>query len=197
MNQRRPIITGLYSVLLFMLVLAAPYAHAKVTLSYSTYIGGFGFDSSYGIAVDQEGCAYITGSTTSDDFPTVNGYSSYQSILVNPVFVTKVNPEGDGLVYSTFLGSTGSAGGFGPTGVESGGIAVDREGCAYVTGFTDSPDFPVKNAFQETPGGGMEAFVAKLNGSGNELVYATYLGGAYGDEESCFFLPSCLPFSVN
>ena len=111
MNQRRPIITGLYSVLLFMLVLAAPYAHAKVTLSYSTYIGGFGFDSSYGIAVDQEGCAYITGSTTSDDFPTVNGYSSYQSILVNPVFVTKVNPEGDGLVYSTFLGSTGSAGG--------------------------------------------------------------------------------------
>jgi hypothetical protein len=141
-------------------------------LGYSTYLGGNGTDSGNGIAVDSSGNAYITGSTESTNFPTTPG--AFQTTCNGgsncatdgDAFVTKLNPAGSALVYSTFLGGSNTDVGL--------GIAVDSSGNAYVTGSTASADFPVtSSAFQTTPGG---IFVTKLNPSGSALVYSTYLG---------------------
>ncbi len=147
-------------------------------LVYSTYLGGSGFDSGNGIAVDASGNAYVTGDTRSfSDFPTTAG--AFQTTFgggADDVFVTKLNPTGSALVYSTFLGGSGNE--------EGQGIAVDASGNAYVTGETRSPNFPTTaGAFQTTLGGGAstDAFVTKLNPTGSALVYSTYLGGSGGD----------------
>ena len=127
-----------------------------------------------GIAVDTSGNAYVTGFTCSTDFPTTAG--AFQTTFggVADGFVTELNPTGSGLVYSTYLGGNGYDHGF--------GIAVDTSGNAYVTGFTDSSDFPTTaGAFQTTFGGFGDAFVTKLNSTGSGLVYSTYLGGS-GDD---------------
>ncbi|HLJ95307.1 MAG TPA: SBBP repeat-containing protein [Gemmataceae bacterium] len=158
-------------------------------LSYSTYLGGspnaFPGDGGVGIAVDSAGCAYVTGYTTSPDFPTAN---PFQPALGNPyydgnAFITKLTADGSGLIYSTYLGGSGNAanGGSGDRGV---GIAVDAAGSAYVTGFTTSSDFPTVNAFQPILGGSgaTNAFVAKLTPDGSALVYSTYLGGSSFDD---------------
>jgi hypothetical protein len=139
---------------------------------YSTYLGGSGYDYGYGIAVDAAGNAYVTGYTTSTNFPTVN---PFQASLdgTEDAFVTKLNTAGNAVVYSTYLGGSGGDGGY--------GIAVDAAGNAYVTGYTYSTDFPTKNPFQATLGGGSDAFVVKFNTSGNAVVYSTYLGGSGGD----------------
>ena len=148
---------------------------AGTALVYSTYLGGNGFDSGRGIAVDAAGNAYVTGYTSSTNFPTMN---PIQASLDGgeDAFVTKLNAVGNGLVYSTYLGGSG---------VDIGnGIAVDSEDNAYATGYTTSTDFPTKNPFQATSGGGYDAFVTKLNAAGNALVYSTYLGGSgvdFGD----------------
>lgn len=142
-------------------------------LSYSTYLGGVSYDEGYGIAVDSSGNAYVTGYTQSPDFPIVqaydNSYNGYQD-----VFVTKINPTGDALVYSTYLG--GSTNDFGT------GIAVDSSGNAYVTGHTDSSDFPMVNAPDNSYNGNIDVFVTKLNPAGGALFYSTYLGGGSDDE---------------
>jgi hypothetical protein len=158
-------------------------------LSYSTYLGGSGnsvpADGGGGIAVDASGSAYVTGRTTSPDFPTAN---PLQPVLGNPAgnaFITKLTPDGSGLVYSTYLGGTGNAALPQYRGGETGnGIAVDAAGNAYVTGFTTSSDFPTVNAFQPTLGGSgaTNAFVAKLTPDGSGLVYSTYLGGSGGND---------------
>jgi hypothetical protein len=142
-------------------------------LVYSTYLGGSDIDESVGIAVDAAGNAYVTGGTSSTNFPTTPG--AFQT-AGGGAFVTKVSPTGTGLSYSTRLG--GVSGGDGGQ-----GVAVDAAGNAYVTGSTDSTDFPTTaNAFQPAYGGGPEdAFVAKLNPTGSALVYSTYLGGS-GDD---------------
>src|SRR5439155_1551224 len=88
-------------------------------------------------------------------------------------FVAQLNPTGSALVYSTYLG--------GSSGDEGNGIAVDPAGNAYVTGRTDSPNFPTVNPLQPASGGGSDAFVAKLNPTGSALAYSTYLGGSGGD----------------
>ncbi len=117
-------------------------------LVYSTYLGGTGDDVGYGIAVDTAGNAYVTGNTGSTDFPTTAG--AFQTTYGGgefDAFVTKLNPTGTALVYSTYLGGTGDDYGY--------GIAVDTAGNAYVTGVTDSTDFPTTaGAFQTTYGGG-------------------------------------------
>jgi len=142
-------------------------------LVYSTYLGGSNNDQGFDIAVDPDGNAYVTGITSSPDFPTTVG--AFQPIFLSGQdhFVTKLNAAGSALVYSTFLG-----GGF----CCRGGIAVDSSGNAYVTGQTASPDFPTTaGAFQPAPGGapGVEdAFVMKLNPAGNAPVYSTYIGGS-------------------
>jgi hypothetical protein len=152
-------------------------------LVYSTFLGGtgqdyFGGDHGSGIAVDSSGNAYVTGQTLSQDFPITPGV--FQSVCgdgCQNAFVTKLDPTGSVLVYSTYLGGSGFYGDL------SSGIAVDSSGNAYVTGATQSMDFPTtSDAFQATCGGGgwggcSDAFVTKINPSGSALVYSTYLGG--------------------
>ncbi len=160
-------------------------------LVYSTYLagglpGGVGDSVTIGdggsaIAVDSAGNAYITGFTFNSTFPTTPGtvQTTFGGGICEPVsngacsdaFVTKLNPTGSGLVYSTFLGGNGADSGI--------GIAVDTAGNAYVTGDTKSVNFPTTGgAFQVGFGGGTEhVFVAKLNAPGSALAYSTYLGG--------------------
>jgi Beta-propeller repeat/Abnormal spindle-like microcephaly-assoc'd, ASPM-SPD-2-Hydin len=154
---------------------------AGSALVYSTYIGGsyipplispFG----YSIAVDSAGDAYVTGAVWTTDFPTTPG--AFQTVCKacaaghGTAFVTKLNPSGSALVYSTFLGGKNGEYGY--------GIALDASDNAYVTGSTGSSDFPVTpGCFQSTIGTivGTNAFVTKLNPTGSALVYSTYLGG--------------------
>jgi hypothetical protein len=142
-------------------------------LSYSTYLGGNGYEEGQDIAVDSAGNAYLIGTTTSTDFPTADALqAAYGGGLFN-AFVAKLDASGTSLVYSTYLGGSGEDNG--------NDIAVDRAGNAYVTGHTTSTDFPTANPIQATNGGGQDAFVAKLNACGTALVYSTYLGGS-GDD---------------
>jgi hypothetical protein len=145
-------------------------------LVYSTYLGGDGNDSGWGIAVDANGNAYVTGSTTSFGFPLKN---ALQTALKagSDAFVSKLNATGSALVYSTYLG--------GSTGTTLGGgadygyaIAVDAAGNAYVAGNTRSTNFPTVSALQSTFGGEDDVFVTKLNTAGSALAYSTYLGGS-------------------
>ena len=149
---------------------------AGSALVYSTYLGG-GQSSEFGeaIAVDSSGNAYVTGSTFSNDFPTVNPIQATYGGGTTDAFVTKINAAGSALVYSTYLGGNGA-------GSESGrGIAVDPSGNAYVTGETSSSNFPTANAIQGTLGGDSDAFVTKFNAAGSALIYSTYLGGSAQD----------------
>jgi RHS repeat-associated protein len=149
-------------------------------LVYSTYLGGSSSDGGLGIAVDSSGNAYVTGTTTSTNFPTTLGAFRRTSGGGFDAFVTKLNAAGSGLIYSTYLVGGGGSFFLGPSFV---GIAVDSSGNAYVTGTTASTDFPVTSgAFQTTFGGFDDAFVTKLNGAGSALVYSTYLGGNSGDQ---------------
>ena len=145
---------------------------AGSALVYSTYLGGSGFDFGYGIAVDSAGSAYVTGATTSSNFPVANALQSMNASSGNfpeDAFVTKLGPTGSALIYSTYLGGSGDD--------QGEGIAVDSAGNVYVTGTTVSTNFPTANAVQSTSGGGYDAFVAKFNATGSALIYSTYLGG--------------------
>jgi hypothetical protein len=141
-------------------------------LTYSSYLGGRGYDSAYGIAVDLAGNIYLTGRTESPDFPLANPLQpALGSLNEYDAFVTKLSPSGSALVYSTYLG--GSDNDYGNA------IATDGEGNAYITGVTASTDFPLANAFQSTVAAGSSAFVTKLDASGSALVFSTYLSGSY------------------
>jgi Beta-propeller repeat len=149
-------------------------------ISYSTYLGGSGEEGGSRIAVDSAGAAYVTGATTSTDFPTTAGAFD-TSGDTSDAFVTKLNPAGSSLAYSTYLGGTSRGIGDlpGDTGL---GIEVDSQGTAYVTGETTSDDFPTTaGALDTTLGGPVDAFVAKLNPAGSGLAYSTYLGGSSFD----------------
>ena len=144
-------------------------------LVYSTYLGGTtGGATASGIAVNAAGEAYVTGDVGGLDFPTTAG--AFQPVMHggSEAFVTRLNAQGSGLVYSTFLG-----GDFDDFARE---IALDAQGNALVAGdvhsATPDPHFPIRNAFQASYGGGnQDAFVTKLNPSGSDLVYSSYLGG--------------------
>ncbi|MBI4166047.1 MAG: SBBP repeat-containing protein [Acidobacteria bacterium] len=138
-------------------------------LIYSTYLGGTDSEYPAGIAADSSGDAYVTGQTYSTDFPTQNPLQGNSAVGVES-FVTKLSASGDALVYSTYLGGSGND--------SASAITVDAAGNAYLTGGTDSPDFPIVNAIQATISGGADVFVAKLNAAGNALVYSTFLGGS-------------------
>lgn len=137
--------------------------------NFSTFIGGTGSDDAYGIVMDTSGNIYITGATNSGNFPTLNAYDNTQNGNID-VFVTKLNSTGTALVYSTFIG------GFGGDWV--GGIALDGSNNAYVTGYTESLNYPTVSAYSSThSGGNYDVFVSKLNHSGNSLSYSTFIGG--------------------
>ncbi len=145
---------------------------------YSTYLGGSYFDYATDIAADAGGNAYVTGKTGSVDFPVANALQpSYAGVW--DAFVTKLNPTGSALVYSTYLGGSGEEN-YINAGV-TGAIAVDSAGCAYLTGNTQSTDFPLAQPLQSTLRGSVDAFVTKLSADGSALVYSTYLGGDGGD----------------
>ncbi len=144
-------------------------------LVYSTFLGGSREDKGYGIAVDSTGKAYVTGQTYSTDFPTTSG--AFQTSLkgFQDAFVSKLSPDGRALVYSTFLGGSSYAEGF--------GIAVDRAGNAYITGNTQSADFPTTpGVFQSSLKGAYDAFVSKICPDGRALAYSTFLGGSQKDK---------------
>src|SRR6266851_2641562 len=141
-------------------------------LSYSTYLGGSSDDEGNAIAVDSSGNAYVTGSTGSTNFPIKNPLQSAFGGS-SDVFVTKLDPTGSTLIYSTFLGGSAADAG--------NAIAVDGSGNAYITGGTNSANFPTKNPLQAALGGASDAFVAKLDPTGSALVYSTFLGGTMDD----------------
>jgi hypothetical protein len=150
------------------------FAPAGNTLVYSTFLGGCGREQGQDIAIDSAGNAYVAGITESQNFPTTPG--AFQTTGSFDAFVTKVNPNGSGLVYSTYLGGSDDVD-------RAWGIAVDSVGNAYVAGDTKSNDFPVADAVQSNYGGGLtDAFVSKLNPTGTAVVYSTYLGGGFSDE---------------
>jgi hypothetical protein len=168
------------------------------SLVYSTYLGGSLIDAANAIAVDAAGDAYVAGLTYSSDFPVTAG--AYQAVNNGAAdhstngFVSKLNPAGSALLYSTYLGGRGGQVNLTSTvGFEAGdqinGLAIDGAGNAFVTGETASPDFPVTAAAyqavnqNQAPGcpvgcyGGFNAFVTELNPAGSALNYSTYLGG--------------------
>ena len=138
------------------------------SLVYSTYLGGNGSDIGEGIVINNEGNAYLTGETTSTDFPIKNAFQEMRAEW-NDAFITKLNSVGNALFYSTYLGGNDWDAGK--------KIAFDTQGNIYITGETRSTDFPIANAYQDSPGGESDAFVTKLNPSGSTLLYSTYLGG--------------------
>ncbi|MGH9839379.1 MAG: SBBP repeat-containing protein [Blastocatellia bacterium] len=174
------------------------YNHARPlvidpVVIFSTHFGGGGNEASYAIAVDSTGNPYLTGVTTSADFPLDN--SAYQQEFrkgnsrcadeggFGDAFVTRLNADGSGIVYSTYLGGSGDDLSF--------GIAVDSDSKAYVTGLTTSLNFPREKAQQPGFKGSKkagclegDAFVTKLNGTGSDLEYSTYLGGTGYDAGS-------------
>ncbi|MEP7286859.1 MAG: SBBP repeat-containing protein, partial [Chloroflexota bacterium] len=148
---------------------------AGTALAYSTYLGGSGQDSGHGIRVDSSGNAYVTGDTSSANFPMTAGAFQPTIASTYDAFVTKLDPSGTALVYSTYLGGSDND--------DGGAIAIDTSGNAYIDGFTRSINFPTVNAFQTIFGGNnlADAFVTKLDPSGTALVYSTYLGGSNDD----------------
>jgi hypothetical protein len=155
-------------------------------LVYSTYLGGSGNEQVNDITVDSSGNAYMCGETNSTNFPMANAFDSTfnagNAATDNDAFITKLNAAGNALIYSTYIGGTGTD--FNVSGDDRcRGIAIDSAGSAYVVGQTRSANFPTANAIQSTFGGGIsEGFLTKLNAAGNALVYSTYIGGDTFDE---------------
>ena len=146
-------------------------------LEYSSYLGGIGEDTPAGVARDAAGNIYLGGTTASADFPLENPLQpglAEGGFVLSDVFVSKFDPTGETLLYSTYLGGNSDDSAI--------GMAVDAQGSVVVTGLTSSPDFPLQQPVQPSYANGndlfgSDAFVARLNGAGSALVYSTYLGG--------------------
>jgi hypothetical protein len=140
-------------------------------LSYSTFLGGTGYDGGYDITINEAGNAYVTGVTPGYGFPVTAGAFDTTHNGGQDVFVAKLNLTGSDLLYATFLGGSG--------GEQAWGVAVDNSGQTYVTGTTGSSDFPTTSgAFDVTLDGEEDAFIAKFDLKGSDLLYATFLGGS-------------------
>ena len=153
------------------------------SLLYSTFLGPTGFAEGRAVAVDATGNAYVTGYTnsTSTNFTSPGAFQTTYGGGFQDAFVAKFNTNLSGAasrIYSTYLGGSGQD--FGGKSVPSGSqaIAIDAVGNAYITGQTNSTDFPVANPFQANNAGYYDAFLTKLNPTGSALVYSTYLGGS-------------------
>jgi hypothetical protein len=158
-------------------------------LVYSTFLGGGGDyysgDFGTGIAVDASGNAYVTGQTSSSNFPVTKGafQTTYKNTSgTNNAFVTKLNSTGKALIYSTYLGGSGTGESAVP-GDSGNAIAINASGNAYVTGYTYSKDFPVTSGAYQTTNKAFanklaDPFVSELNAAGSALVFSTFLGGS-------------------
>ncbi|HKO99516.1 MAG TPA: SBBP repeat-containing protein [Pyrinomonadaceae bacterium] len=143
------------------------------TFIFSTYLGGNGQDEGFAIVVDSSGNSYVTGRTTSTNFPTANAFRTSNSGATD-IFVTKLNPAGTSILYSTYIGGLGDE--------EAFSIALNANREAYLTGYTTSTNFPLIGALQPFFGGGStDAFLVRLNATGNALVTSTYAGGSGQD----------------
>lgn len=142
-------------------------------LGFSTFFGGTAIDVGRAVAVDQNGYVYVTGKTASTDFPTTTGAFQTSAQGSGDAFVIKLDPNGNSLIYATYLGGTDDD--------LATDICVDNGGNALLTGTTDSSDFPTQNAFQTGIGGGNDAIVVKVNPAGNGLVYSSFLGGGLNE----------------
>ena len=142
------------------------------SLTYSTYIGGVGDDVANDIAVSGAGTVYITGSTTSINYPVVTPTIAAQ-VGGTDAFLTKLTSAGNAIVYSTYWGSTGFE--------EGTAVTVDPADNAYIAGNTSAPNFPTQTPFQAALAGGMDGFMTKFSVAGNSVAYSTYLGGASDD----------------
>ncbi len=148
-------------------------------IEYSTYLGGTGTDDATGLAIDAEENAYITGSTTSTNFPRANAAQNTYGGSPRDMFVSRLNPDGSALIYSTYIGGSREDRGQ--------RIAVDGEGSAWITGFTQSTNFPTKDPVSEANGGGTcsnipcaDVIVVKMSAAGS-ILFASYLGGNAAD----------------
>jgi predicted lipoprotein with Yx(FWY)xxD motif len=141
-------------------------------MAYSTYIGGDGTDSAWAVAVDSVGAAYLVGETWPVNFPKTFRIST--SGGNGDAFIIKLNPSGTSVLYATYFGGNARD--------SARGVAVDAAGNAYVTGFTNSPDFPVTAGAYRSPSlGQSDAFAIKVNASGSALVYSALIGGTGSD----------------
>ena len=148
-------------------------------LVYATYLGGSNDEGDLrgGIAVDAAGNAYVSGFTSSTDFPVTADAVHTTAGGSGDAFLAKLDAAGTTLLYSTYLGGSGL-----DEGID---VTADGSGNAYVVGLTTSTNFPVRNAFQSTSGGDRDLFVSKINTTGAGLVYSTYVGGNWFDWGTC------------
>jgi len=153
------------------------------SLVYSTFLGGSSEDVGYSIHVDSSGNAYVCGWTLSQNFPVTSGALNTTPNGYIDCFVTKLNPSGSSLIYSTYLG--------GSDGEICYAVVADESGNAIIGGVTASTDFPTtENASDTSLNGEADGFVAKLNPSGSTLLFSTYLGGSQDDSISSIVLDS-------
>jgi hypothetical protein len=151
----------------------------SLLFEYSSLVGGSGEEGGTNIAIDALGNAYITGRTSSLDFPTVGAIQPAYGGGDSDAFIAKVAIDGKSLVYSSFLGGSGTE-----DLIRKCGVSVDADGNAYVTGDTQSSNFPTKNALRAAKTGSAsssDGFVAKINPTGSDFVYSTYMGGSDDD----------------
>ncbi len=145
------------------------------TLIYSTFIGGSSFDYGRSMTVGADGCVYITGETSSTNFPTTTGaFDETYNGDSKDVFVSKLSADGSTLIYSTFIGGNDSDCGY--------SISVGADGSTYIAGTTYSSNFPTTlGAYDETHNGYSDVFICKLSADGSILNYSTYIGGSSSD----------------
>ncbi len=139
---------------------------------YSTYLGGSGDEAASGIAVDSAGSAYVVGDTSSTNFPVLNAYQA-RNAGNRDIFVVQLAADGTRLAFSTYVGGSGKD--------TASAVAIDSTGMVFVAGRTESKDFPVSDAVQQSAKGASDAVVLGLNAGGQTLRFSTYLGGS-GDE---------------
>ncbi len=149
--------------------------------TYSTFLGGSSTDEALSIDVSPDGYAFVTGHTYSSDFPTISHFDSTFNGNED-VFVTKLDTDGSSLIYSTYIGGSGN---------ELGRFIDEDQGEVALTGYTQSSNFPLSNAYDNTLGGVRDAFVIWMNSTGTGLIFSTYLGGSSSEDGfGVYFDPS-------
>ncbi len=150
-------------------------------LLWATYLGGEGMDSGLGIVTDSEDNIYITGWTGSDDIPVHGGFDNTRNGDID-IYVAKISPGGNAVLWGSFLGGSGND--------QGRAIALDNENNILITGFTNSDDNPCPNSYDDTFNGEWDIYAAKLSGDGKSILWGTYIGGSNEDYGRCIALDS-------